>query len=281
VTPEQRKVEALLAMGRSSEAVALVQSIHARGEPDVEFLRLRGRVLRAAGRVFDAEESFRSALALTPRDPRLLADLATTLVGQRRPKDALPYAREAVSLKPQVAAYQALLGFIAESLDLTDEAHRALKLARELAPTDAETHTVYGYHLLRLVDLEGAERAFIDALMADPRKAEAARGLARVALARGDWETARSRWLEALALDPTQHDARLHPMLTFGHPALRPVRRAARLPLRASISAAVAGALALAAVPAVPPVQILSITLFAVAAAGPIARRALAGGLGE
>lgn len=252
-----------------------------RDTPDVEFLRLRGRALRAAGRVFDAEASFREALSFAPHEAGILADLATTLVAQRRNKDALPYAREAVSLRPEVAPYQALLGFIAESLELSEEAGRALQQACELAPADAETHIVLGYHGLRTARLDRAETAFQAALAADPRKAEAVRGLARVALARGDWELARTRWIEALRTDPKQHDPRLQPMLFFGHPALRPVRAFTRIPLQVSAAVATVGGGLLLLAPDVIPAQILSLALFAVASAGPLSRRALAGGLGE
>lgn len=253
----------------------------ARDSPDAEFLRLRGRALRAAGRVFDAEASFREALAMAPHEAGIVADLATTLVGQRRSRDALPYAREAVALRPEVAAYQALLGFVAESLELSEEAHRALSLARQLAPTDAETHTVFGYHALRTGDHAGAEEAFTAALGANPRRAEPVRGLARVALARGEWETARTRWIEALRTDPKQRDPRLQPMLFFGHPSLRPVRACMRVPVRLSAASVVVGGVLLLFAPEAVPAQILSIALFAFASAGPLARRALAGGLGE
>ncbi len=278
MTPEHRRVEALLALGRNDEAVALMAKLPARDTPDVEFLRLRGRALRAAGRVFDAEASFREALSVSPHEAGILADLSTTLVGQRRHRDALPYAREAVALRPEVAAYQALLGFVAESLELSEEARRALTQARELAPSDAEAHTVFGYHALRTGLLDEAQAAFGAALGADPRRAEPVRGLARVALARGDWELARTRWIEALRADPKQRDARLQPMLFFGHPALRPVRAVTTIPVGVSVGLAAGGGALLLFSPAAASAQFLSITLLACAAAGPLARRALAGG---
>ncbi len=275
MTPEHKKVEALLALGRAEEAVALADRLPGRETPSVDFLRLRGRALRAAGRVFDAEASFREALGLQPGDPGLLADLATTLLGQRRLKDALPYAREAVTLRPDVAAYHCLRGVVAESLGYDEEAEHALMAARELAPADAEAHTVYGYHALRQGRVADAERAFGDALALHPDRAEALRGLARCAAARGDWPAARVRWLDALSADPRQNDRELASSLVLGHPALAPVRAVSRVPSAVSIAlAAAAGALFLL-FPQAPGGLAATVFFLAGAAAGPLARSAL------
>lgn len=224
MNPEYRKAEALLAMGRSQEAANLLDQLPGREVPDVEFYRLRGRTFRAAGRVFDAEAAFREALALSPSDPSLLADLATTLLGQRRLKEALPYAREAVSIRPDQAAFHCLVAVIAEALDLDREARDALSHARRLTPGDPEPHTLYGFLLLRSHEIDDAEGAFYEALAADPSRSEALRGLARCRAARKDWGGARSRWLEALALAPTSRDPILDRLQWLGHPALAPAR---------------------------------------------------------
>lgn len=238
MTPEHKKVEALLSLGRADDAVALAELLPGREQPSVQFLRLRGRALRASGRVFDAEASFREALTFQPGDPRLLADLATTLLGQRRLKDALPFAREAVQLRPDVAAYHCLRGVVAESLGYDDEAEAALSAARQLAPNDPEAHTVYGYHALRKGLIDRAESAFSAALAQQPDRAEALRGLARCAARRGDWPSARVRWLDALSADPRQHDRELASSLVLGHPALAPLRFLARMPVAASFGLA-------------------------------------------
>lgn len=277
MTPEHKKVEALLALGRADEAVALADRLPGRETPSVDFLRLRGRALRAAGRVFDAEASFREALALQPGDPGLLADLATTLLGQKRLKDALPYAREACALRPDVAAYHCLRGVVAESLGYEDEAEQALRAARDLAPTDAEAHTVYGYHALRTGRVADAEQAFGDALALHPDRAEALRGLARCAVARGDWPAARTRWLDALSADPRQNDRALAPALVLGHPALAPVRAVARIPIAVSIALAVAAAAIFLLSPRAPGTLAATVFFLAGAAAGPLARTTLDG----
>ena len=63
MSPELRKVEALLAMGKPAEAALLAERLPARESPTPEYLRVRGRAFRAAGRAVDAELSFREALS--------------------------------------------------------------------------------------------------------------------------------------------------------------------------------------------------------------------------
>lgn len=216
MTPEAKKVEALLHMGRAEEAASLAESLPEREAPTPEFLRLRGRALRATGRLFDAEGSFRDALALSPGDAGLLADLATTLLGQKRHREALAFAREAVSARPEVAAFRALVGVLAESLGMDEEAARELDAARALAPGEADLHVTYGFHVLRQGRPAEAEAAFRDALRSEPNCAEAFHGLARALADRGQKAEARLAWADALALDPTLIDLRLQKQIDPG-----------------------------------------------------------------
>lgn len=266
LTPEARKVEALLAMGRGEEAAALADRLPEREQPSPEFLRLRGRALRAANRHFDAEAAFRAALELSPQDPGLLADLATTLLGQKRFKEARSFAKEAVALRPDLAAYHALLGVIAEALHLDDEAAAELGAARALAPRDVETHTAFAFHALRTGRLAEADGAFRAAAALDPRRAEAFRGLARVAVARGDLPAARAHWMEALACDPEQRDVQLERAMRLGHPLYAPVRAATRLPVWATAVLAMLGGFLIRELP------LLAVLCLGCAALGPAAR---------
>lgn len=209
MTPEAKKVEALLSLGRAEEAAALAENLPDREAPTPEFLRLRGRALRAAGRLFDAEGSFREALSMAPGEAGLLADLATTLLGQKRHREALTFAREAMSVRPDLAAYHALVGVLAEALGLDEEAERELGAARALSPGDAESHVVYGFHVLRQGRAAVAEGAFRDALRVDPQRPEAHHGLARALADRGALVEARIVWKDALSLDPSMIDLRL------------------------------------------------------------------------
>ncbi len=213
MTPEARQIEALLNLGRADDAVRLAESSPEREAPSAEFLRLRGRALRASGRMFDAEGTFREALSLTPGDAGLLADLATTLLGQKRHREALAFARDATSARPEVSAYHALTGFLAESLGFDEEAERELDAARGLSPGDANSHVVYGFLVLRQGRAAQAEAAFRDALRANPQASEAHHGLARALAEQGHREEGKRVWNDARAIDPTLHDLKLDRLL--------------------------------------------------------------------
>ncbi len=281
MSKEFAKVEALLALGRADEATGLVERLPARDQPTPEYLRLRGRALRAAGRVFDAETSFREALEMAPQDPGLLADLATTLLGQRRLKEARAYARDAVALRPDVAAWHCLLGVVAEELGHVSEAAEALGTARVLAPQDAEAHVVYGWHALRQGDWRSSEDAFRAALAIAPGRAEALRGMARARAGTEDWDGARALWLDALAIDPLQRDRVLSRAMVLGNPSFRPLLRLTGIPVAASVCAGAAGILGLAIARGSAGTLALSVACFAIAATGPLARAALRGSLRE
>lgn len=231
MTPEFRKVEALLHMGRVDAALEMMERLPAREAPTLEFYRLRGKALRAAGRYFDAEAAWREAAKMAPQDAGVLAELAATLHAQKRYKDAIVFAREAVTLRPEVAAWHCLRGVIAEALELVTEAETALQAARQLAPNDAATHVVFGWLVLRAHRHDEAGQAFTAALTVDPRSVEATRGLALVHLAQGDRVGARQLWLEVLALDPLQHDRALEENLLLGHPLAGPLRAAQKVPI--------------------------------------------------
>ena len=246
MTPEFRKVDALLQLGRVDAALDMMERLPAREAPTLDFYRLRGKALRAAGRYFDAEAAWRDALRLAPQEASVLAELAATLHAQKRYQDALAYAREAVALRPEVAAWHCLRGVVAEALQLLPEAEAELRLAQELAPNDAGTHSVLGWLLLRAGRGREAEEAFSAALAVDPRSLEATRGLARALHERGERVEARRLWLEVLALDPLQKDAVLDENLLLGHPLAGPLRLARRVPIGVSALLALPAALLLA-----------------------------------
>ena len=224
MTAETKKVEALLRLGRTDDAVRMAAELPSRHHPSPEFHRLRGRTLRSAGRHFDAEQAFREALSLAPDDAGALADVATSLVGQKRHREALSFARDAVAARPDRAAYHALLGIIAEALHLDEEAERELGVARTLSPDDAEPHVTYGFTALRIGKLADADAAFRHALAVDPQRAEAHRGLARVLAESGKLPQARLSWAEAQSLDPELADAELQLLLSPPRDATRLVR---------------------------------------------------------
>jgi hypothetical protein len=60
----------------------------------------QGRILRLLGRLPDAERAFRRANKLRPGTVGVLRDLVRCIAEQRRPREALPFAKEAASIDP-------------------------------------------------------------------------------------------------------------------------------------------------------------------------------------
>lgn len=266
MTAEARKVEVLLRLGRTDDALRVAAELPCRDHPSPEFYRLHGRTLRAAGRHFDAEQAFREALSLSPGDAGALADVATSLVGQKRHREALSFARDAVSARPDRAAYHALLGIIAEALHLDTEAERELGAARTLSPDDAEPHVTYGFTALRLGKFPEAQSAFRDALAIDPQRAEAHRGLARALGESGRIAEGRLAWAEALALDPDIADAKMQTLLWPKREGPRWIRAILATPAWVGFVLAAGGFIVALESPWA------GVPLFVVAALGPVVR---------
>ncbi|MEN9786313.1 MAG: hypothetical protein RLZZ299_1577 [Pseudomonadota bacterium] len=275
--PDHRRAEALLALGRPRDAVALLETVPDDGAPGVAHLRLRGRALRASGRVFDAEAAFREALSLAPGEPGLRADLAATLHAQGRHEEALVHAQEACALQPDVYAWHGLRGVIADVLGRRAEAAAAFAQACALAPGDAEVRVLLGWHGLQAEQPAVAEGAFRAALGLAPGHAEALHGLARARLAQGDWEQARGVWLDALAVDPRLRDAALDRARTFGTARWRFVRALAGTSRAVSLGLGALAGGVLAGFAAAPGALLLGGSFLCLAAAPPLARRAVSG----
>lgn len=70
----------------------------------------RGKVLLLSGRAASSEIVFRDALALRESEPQVLLGLASSLMRQFRPGEAIPYVRQALELEADSAEAHLLLG---------------------------------------------------------------------------------------------------------------------------------------------------------------------------
>jgi len=97
----------------------------------------RGIVLRLLGRLADAEHAFRKANELAPGNVNVLRDLVRCLAEQRKPQDALPFAREAVSVDP---VDKTLLGNLASCLMQCGEHEESLRVISQALDIDPNDH---------------------------------------------------------------------------------------------------------------------------------------------
>lgn len=123
-----------------------------------------GLCYQAQGKIDDAIVAFRKAQALArDLDPGYdwpFANLAELLIQENRAHEALPYAREAVRIKPQSARNQFLLG---KALARTGDLQAALDCLRksaELDPNYAEPHYLLGQVYQKRGQRAEADREF-------------------------------------------------------------------------------------------------------------------------
>jgi Flp pilus assembly protein TadD len=191
-----QRSSALLEVGRTDEAEALLRRALA-DEPDEPFLRTElGRVLIVQGRSGDALEQTERAVASAPGLAYAHAIRALALTGdERRRFEAVDAAREAVALDPEDPYGHLTLARTALRADWLDEARSAAGTAIRLEPEDGDAHRVLGGVLLAMERPVEAEEAFREALRRDPHDATALNDLGVAVQAQG-----RERAAEARAL---------------------------------------------------------------------------------
>ena len=183
-----------------TEATASLQRVRETGDP--AFYR-------------PAERSLRQARELEPRNGAVLRGLASLAASRHRFAEALPLARRAVRLEPDVAAGYGLVGDAALELGRYEQAFAAYDRQAQLKPAaSAYARVAYARELLgdlegareamrfaveasapgepaawarvQLGNLVGGERLYREALAIRPEYAPALEGLADQALRRGD-----------------------------------------------------------------------------------------------
>ena len=122
--------------------------------------------LVADGRVDDACDLLRTAIAARPDDDSLRNELVGILIGAKRPAEATAAAREAVAALPTHAASWCNLVRVLDKH--SDEAEAAARTATELAPGSSWAWYLYGDCLRARGDLDAAAGAFRRCAQAGP-----------------------------------------------------------------------------------------------------------------
>jgi len=127
----------------------------------------------ARGNFKNAIATLRHAIATTPGNPNYHDLMAGVLFFQGQHEDALPYARKALELGPDTAAFLRGEGIILAALNRHEEAIRRLGRAIELAPQDIDARTALGATLEKVGRPREAEAHLREAVRAAPDAAEA------------------------------------------------------------------------------------------------------------
>ena len=119
----------------------------------------RARLLLTQSRPAEAERESMLALSEQPGDPQALAFLALSRLEQRKGKEALEAAREAIGVAPDQPFLHYVHAHILRNLDRFDEAYRAVKESLRLDPAAPDTFAL-------LASIELARNRWAEALEA-------------------------------------------------------------------------------------------------------------------
>jgi predicted O-linked N-acetylglucosamine transferase (SPINDLY family) len=155
-----------------------------------------------AGRLQEAEASYRLALELNPNYAEALNNLGNVLYALGRAAEAEAQYRRTLELRPDAAVIHANLGKALAGIGQHEEAERSLRKALELQPDYAEAHNDLGKLLQQRGLLDAAECSYRRACLLKPELAAAQFNLGNLLFSFGLMDEAERSYRQALALDP-------------------------------------------------------------------------------
>lgn len=168
---------------------------------------MNGQLARAiadqtAGRIKEAEASYREILESDPDHAYANNNLAILMRGQSRFEDAIALYRRAIAAMPQEPAFRNnLVGALTGSARFA-EALESARTALVLDPGNATAWFNLGLAMGSLGDRPGAEGVYQRALKIDPGLGEAYSNLADLYQARGDLAIAEGNYRAAISIKP-------------------------------------------------------------------------------
>jgi serine/threonine protein kinase/TolB-like protein/Flp pilus assembly protein TadD len=159
------------------------------------------RIYSMRGRTAQALDEARMARTMLPNSDETARVLATILVAAGQPEAALAEASRAVALRPAFAENHFVLAWTHFNAGRFVEAAGEYRLVAEQQPDNAQALQMLGASLHAAGDLEGAMRAYRDAIRVAP-DAPSWANLGAVASARGDTTQALRAFEEAARLEP-------------------------------------------------------------------------------
>lgn len=175
--PEERmfkllQAQALGALGRLEEALALLDALMTGSAEDIEVLSIKAQVLSDAERYKEAEAALQEALRRDPRNNAVLVQLSVTQERLGRFAEAEATLRLLLERDPDNAVALNNLGYyLAERGERLQEALELIRRAVTIDPTNGAYLDSLGWVYFQLGQLEEAERYLQQALVHQPRDA--------------------------------------------------------------------------------------------------------------
>lgn len=164
--------------GRNAAALTILQTLLARTPAEPEVLHLTGMVLRAQGKLTEAEQYLRRSLHAAPDRAHVHNNLGNLLAQLQRYAEAIECYRSALSLVPDYADAWYNLGSVTLRIGDAYTARDALERVVAAQPGIAKAWAALGHAYRALSNPEQARSAYQQALRADARHRGAHHGLA-------------------------------------------------------------------------------------------------------
>ncbi|MEJ2164647.1 MAG: tetratricopeptide repeat protein [Desulfobacterales bacterium] len=191
-----------------SDEIALYQDCAVKSPAKARSQNNLGAALIRHGRLAEAVEQFRKALAIKYDFADAHYNLGSALARQGNLEQAIEHFKESLRLEPErlkalnnMGVTLVLLGRYREALDY-------LQAALKISPSDADVHSNIGSALIRLGDPEGAMRHLTRALAIDPEHTDALNNLGLVLMDQGQMDAAHQLFARALQTNPNSEQAR-------------------------------------------------------------------------
>ena len=198
---------ALVATGRSQEALPVLARSLALKDDDPEVHIYRGDACRNLGQPAQAEASYRRAIELRPSAGTHL-ELGKLLLAQDRLDEAVGHFRCAIAARPAFADAHGALGAALRRLDRLDEAEGCFREAVTLDPGSTTCHYNLGNFLRDVDRLVESEAAYRRALELDPANRLAMNNLSETLMERGRFAEALDLLRSAIERHPDYATAR-------------------------------------------------------------------------
>lgn len=193
--------------GRLEEAETSYRKVLRKTPADMETLYLLGTVCSQLGKGDEGVKYLKRSLEIEPNHPEALNNLGLTLRGMRKYEEAVTCYQRALALKPDYADALNNLGNALELLGQLDEAETHLRRTIELNPNFANAHYNLGMVLKAKDRFEEATQYFLRGIELKPDLAIAYDDLGSIYKIWGRFEAALACFDHALTLTPNSYSA--------------------------------------------------------------------------
>ncbi len=193
--------------GNAEQAVGLILKAIDRASDRPMYHFNLGTVYQSLGRLAEAADSCRFAIALKPDYAEAHFSLGNSLHGQGRWQDAAESFLQALSLQPDSSASHNNLGASLQALGRMDAAVSCFRRAIDLSPGYAEAHGNLGKAHLEMGRLDDALESNRRALVLNPDLAETHSNMGNALQELGRFEEAVASYDRAIALKPDNAEA--------------------------------------------------------------------------